>query len=87
MCGMVMKETISIATLVALAQNMAIKGRYFMISNTGTGPLYVDPKKTATTASFLIPAGVTLPMVFACRDNLSVISTAAGTSVSVMILE
>lgn len=83
----VMKEVISINNLAAVAQNIAIKGRYFMISNTGNGPLYIDPKKTATANSFLIPAGTTLPMVFSCVGNLSVVSDAGGTSVSVMILE
>lgn len=83
----IMKETISISNLIAVAQNITINGRYFMISNTGAEPLYIDPKKTATTASFLIPPGTTLPIVFTCMGNLSVISNATGTSVSVMILE
>lgn len=83
----VMKEVISISNLVAVAQNIPVKGQDCMISNTGTGPLYIDPKKTATNASFLIPAGVTLPVILSCMGNLSVISSAGGTSVSVMILE
>lgn len=84
----VMKEVIAIASVVDTAQNIPINGRYCMISNTGTGPLYIDTKKTsAATTGFLIPASTTLPMELTCMGNLSVISTAAGTSVSVMILE
>lgn len=83
----IMKEVVSIANLVAVAQNIAINGRYCMISNTGAQPLYINPKTTATNTSFLIPAGTTLPIVLTCKGNLSVISNATGTSVSVMILE
>jgi hypothetical protein len=77
----------SIAGLVAAAQSIPINGRTFIISNTGAQPLYINPDGTATATSFLIPAGVTLPIVFSCLGNLSVISNATGTSVSVMYLD
>lgn len=82
-----MDEVKTITGLVATAQNMPINARTFIISNTGAQPLYINPKGTATTSSFLIPANTTLPIVFSCLDNLSVISNATGTNVSVMYLD
>lgn len=82
-----MDEVKTITGLVAVAQNIPINARSFIISNTGAQPLYINPKGVATSSSFLIPAGVTLPIVFCCLDNLSVISNATGTSVSVMYLD
>lgn len=81
-------EVITISNLVDVAQNIAIKNRVFMISNTGAQPIYFNPKETATAANgMLIPANTVFPMYFSCDENLSVISNATGSSVSVLILD
>jgi hypothetical protein len=82
-----MESIKTISGLVAAAQNIPINGKTFMISNSGAQPLYINPDGTATSASFLIPANTTLPIVFTCAGNLSVISNATGTTVSVMYLD
>ena len=81
-----MESTSAIASVVATAQDIAINGKPFMISNTGAQPLYINPTGTATSSSFLVPANTTLPIIFTCSGNLSVISNSTGTSVSVMLL-
>ncbi len=76
------------ASVKATAKNIAINGKPFMIANTGAEPLYINPSATATAANgFLIPAGVMLPVKMTVRGNLSVISTATGTSVSVLYFD
>lgn len=82
-----MSETKTITGLVATAQNIPINGRTFIISNSGAQPLYINPNGTATSSSFLIPANTTLPIVFSCLGNLSVISNATGTTMSIMFLD
>jgi len=83
-----MMDVSVIASVVATAQNIAINGRPFLISNTGAQPLYIHPSQTATAANgFLIPANTTIPYKFTCSGNLSVISNATGTSVAVLLLD
>jgi hypothetical protein len=81
-------EVITLANLVAVAQNIPIKNRVFMIANTGAQPIYFNPKETATAANgMLLPANTVFPMYFSCDGNLSVISNATGSSLSVLILD
>lgn len=70
------------------AKNIAINGRPFMIANTGAQPLYINPTVTATAANgFLIPAGVMPNVKMTVSGNLSVISNATGTSISVLFFD
>jgi hypothetical protein len=81
-------EVITLANLVAVAQNIPIKNRVFMLSNTGAQPIYFNPKETATAANgMLLPANTVFPMYFSCDGNLSVISNATGSSLAVLILD
>lgn len=83
-------DVTTIAALVAVAQDIPINNRTFMISNTGAQPLYFKPKNkgVATAANgFLVPAGQVFPQFFSCDGMLSVISNATGTSVSILYLE
>jgi hypothetical protein len=81
-------EVITLANLVAVAQDIAIKNRVFMISNTGAQPIYFNPKTTATAANgMLLPANTVFPQYFSCDGNLSVISNATGSSLAVLILD
>lgn len=82
-----MVEVKTISGLVGVAQNIAINAREFIISNSGAQPLYINPDGAATAASFLVPANTTLPIVFTCLGNLSVISNATGTTVTVLFLD
>lgn len=82
-----MEESKAVGPVVAVAQNIPINGRDFMISNTGAQPLYINPRAVATANDFMIPANTTLPIVFTCSDNLSVISNATGTTLSIMYLD
>ena len=77
-----------VGTLVDTAQDVAIKDRVFMISNTGAQPAYFHPTQTATAANgMLVPAGEVFPMYFSCHENLSVISNATGTSIAILYLD
>jgi hypothetical protein len=81
-------EVIPIANIVAVAQDIAINNRVFMLSNTGAQPIYFNPKTTATAANgMLLPANTVFPMYFSCDGNLSVISNATGSSLAVLILD
>lgn len=81
-------EVITIASLVATAQNVAVNGRPCMIANTGAQPLYFNPTTTATAANgFLVPANTLLQTRFTVTGNLSVISNATGTSCAVLIMD
>lgn len=82
-----MESVKSVPGIVAVAQNIPINGRNFIISNSGAQPLYIKPDGVATANDFMIPANTTLPIVFTCLGNLSVISNATGTSVSIMYLD
>ena len=82
------KEVLVITNLVALAQDIPINGRPFLISNTGAQPLYFHPSATATALNgFLVPAMTQMLTKFTVKNNLSVISNATGTSVAVLILD
>jgi len=77
-----------IASLKNTAQNIQTQGRPFVIANTGAQPLYINPEETATAANgFLIPAGIMPPFKMRVKGDLSVISNATGTSVSVMYFD
>jgi hypothetical protein len=81
-------DVITLANLVAVAQDIAIKNRVFMIANTGAQPIYFNPKETATaTNGMLLPANTVFPAYFSCDGNLSVISNATGSSLAVLILD
>jgi hypothetical protein len=72
-----------------VAQDIKPNGRTFMISNAGSQPIYItnkDVQGAATANSFMIPANTLLPQLFYC-DNLSVISNATGSSVSILYLD
>lgn len=84
----VAEKVLTIANLVATAQNIPIGGKPCMIANTGAQPLYINPATTATAANgFLIPAGEVLQTRFTVKGNLSCISNATGTSVAVLIFD
>lgn len=77
------------SNLVAVAQDIAISGKSFMISNTGAQPAYFKEKSgVAATASnaMLIPANNVFPQVLTA-DTLSVISNATGTNLAILILD
>jgi hypothetical protein len=77
------------SSLVAVAKDVLIKGRKFMLSNTGAQPMYFKEKnEVAATASnaMLCPAGTVFSAVLTA-DTLSVISNATGTSYAIMFLD
>lgn len=83
-------EVATIGALVDTAQDIEIGHRVFMIANTGAEAAYFMPgtQGTATASTgFLIPAGQVFPQYFSCEGNLSVISTATGTSISILYLD
>ena len=83
-------EVKAIATLADTAQDIPVDNRVFMISNTGAQPAYFMPKAqgvSEATTGFLIPAGQVFPQYFSCDGDLSIISNATGTSISVLFLD
>lgn len=80
-------NTVIVESVADTAVSIPINGRSFVISNPGAQPLYINPETTATANDFLIPAGTSLPIVFSCLGNLSVISNATGTTVSILITD
>lgn len=59
------------------AQDVRIAYRAFLISNTGSGVVYIkckDDGENATTSDFAIPAGIMLPMALTC-DVLSIVGS------------
>lgn len=81
-------ESVKPYTVADTAVAIPIGNRVFMISNTGAQPLYINPKETATAANgFLVPAGQVFPQYFSCDGNLSVISNATGTTISILYLD
>lgn len=76
--------------LVGTAVDIPIDDRVFMISNIGAEPAYIMPKvqgaATATTG-FIVPANTVIPHIFSCHGSLSAISTATGTTISIMFLD
>jgi protein-disulfide isomerase len=76
------------ATIKDTAKDIAINGRPFMIANSGAQPLYINPTATASAADgFLIPAGVMVNVKMTVSGNLSVISNATGTTVTVLFFD
>lgn len=83
-------EVDAITGLADTAQDVPINNRVFMISNTGTEPAYFMPKNqgvATSTTGFLIPAGQVFPQYFSCDGNLSIISTASTTNISILYLD
>lgn len=79
---------VEVETVQGTAVNIAVDGRPFIIANKGEQPLYINPTTTATTANgFLIPANTVLDLKMTCFGNLSAISNATGTTVSIMYFD
>lgn len=76
--------------LVGAAVDIPINDRVFMVSNIGAEPAYIMPESqgaaTATTG-FIVPSNTVIPHIFSCHGNLSAISTATGTTLSIMFLD
>jgi hypothetical protein len=68
------------------AADVKINYQTFFISNSGAQALYISAEGTATTNSFYIAAGTTIPIPFTC-ETLSILSNATTTTVSIMIVE
>lgn len=84
-----LKEIIVNTDIKNAAVDVAIKGRKFMLHNTGAQPLYFKEKNGAaatTTNSDLCPAGSVYPIPMVA-DTLSLISNATGTSYAIQILD
>lgn len=59
------------------AQDVRIAYRAFLLSNTGSGVVYIkckDDDKNANTSDFAVPAGTMLPMALTC-DVLSIVGS------------
>ena len=81
-------DVLTIAVVVAVAQDLPINGRPCLIVNSGAQPLYFHPSQTATALnSFMVPVGTMMQIPISVKNNLSVISNATGTSVAVLILD
>lgn len=85
------KEVIRVSTLVDTAQNIDIKLKKFLISNTGAQPMYfkekyIDSVDATAANGFLIPAGTVFPLLLTA-ETLSVVSNATGTTAAILILD
>ncbi|MDD4566149.1 MAG: hypothetical protein PHE79_11830 [Eubacteriales bacterium] len=84
-----LKETIVNTDIKGTAVDVAIKGRKFMLHNTGAQPLYFKEKNgvAATTTNANICAAGTVYPIAMVADTLSLISNATGTSYTIQILD
>ena len=83
-----MVSVVNKTDLVATAVDVAINGKSFIISNIGAQPAYIHPTATATAENgIIVPALTTLPTVYTCSGNLSVISNATGTDLNIIFVE
>ena len=73
-------------TANATAQDVKINYQTIFITNAGAQPLYIAAEETATTDSFCIAAGATIPVPFTC-ETLSILSNATTTIASIMIVD
>jgi hypothetical protein len=83
------KDIVVDSSLKDTAEDVSIKSRKFMLSNTGAQPMYFKEKNdVAATASnaMLCPAGTVFPVALTA-DTLSLISNATGTSYAIMFLD
>lgn len=79
------------AALVAAVDNVPVKGRKFLLANTGAQPLYFKEKAfdgiDCTAANgMLVPANSVFPVNLTAM-MLSLISNATGTSYTIMYLD
>jgi hypothetical protein len=77
------------SSLLAVAKDVSVSSKKFMLANTGAQPMYFKEKNgVAATASnaMLCPANTVFPQILTA-STLSVISNATGTSYAIMYLD
>lgn len=86
-----LKEIVTKAGLVAVAEDQNVSGRKFFIANTGAEPLYfkeksIDGVAATATNAMLVQANTVFPQLLTAT-TLSLISSAIGTSYAIMFVD
>lgn len=78
---------VSVYTVTNTAVPIHVNGRPFLIANSGSQSAYIHPKATATIGNgFLIQANTQIINKFTVDNDLSVISNATGTTITILWL-